>query len=95
MLAGLLAAAATGFAFRVFPVDLSSPVSWLWVPLFGGMVFVNAFGLAAITLLVPWEVVTHYVSKAGNLQVIEGGSTVDTSGEVSATGPAIARESVA
>ena len=94
LLSGFLACLSTAFAFRMFPVDLSTPVTWLWIPLFAGTIFVNSFGLAAITLMVPWEVITHYFPRGRKLQVLDGeiGRVLD---EVATTAPTLPREQVA
>ena len=94
ILAGLLAAVATAIAFRLFPVDLTSPVSWLWIPLFGGAVFINTFGFAAIVLLVPCEIITHYLPGQNRLEVIEA-RDAGLSGEIATAGPTLACERVA
>jgi hypothetical protein len=90
-MAGLLALAATGFAFRVFPADLSLPVSWLWIPLFGGAVFVNAFGLAAITLMVPWEAASDYLDRRKQLRLL---SNAEDLSKIASATPAITSESI-
>ena len=95
ILSGLLAAVATAVAFRLFPIDLTSPVTLLWIPLGGGAVFINTFGFAALALLVPYEVMTHYLSGQHRLHVIESDPIQTPSGEVTAGAPAIATKSVA
>ncbi len=92
ILSGMLAAAATAMAFRLFPADLSSPITWLWIPLFAGMVFTNTFGLAAIVLMVPWEIITHYHTRREQLHVIDAAKP---SGEITTTTPAFASKGVA
>ena len=91
MISGLLALAITGLTFRVFPVDLSLPVTWLWIPLFGGAIFVNAFGLAAIALMVPWEFASDLLKKHGKLKVLEStGAPVIPLSKVAPAGPSLA-----
>jgi hypothetical protein len=91
MISGLLALAITGLAFRVFPVDLSLPISWLWMPFFGGAIFVNAFGLVAIALMVPWEFVSDLLEKHGQLEVLEStGAPVIPLSKVAPAGPSLA-----
>ncbi len=94
LLSGFLACLITALAFRLFPVDLSTPVTWLWIPLFAGTIFVNSFGLAALTLMVPWEIITHYFPRGRKLQIIDEktGHRLD---EVTTTAPALPREQVA
>ena len=94
LLSGVTACLATAFAFRLFPADLSVPVSWLWVPLFGGTVFVNAFGLAAITLMVPWEIITHYWAPPRALRVIKPDGN-PLRGEIAPTCPSLTNQHVA
>ena len=95
ILSGVLAAVATAMAFRLFPLDLTSPVSWLLIPLAGGAVFINAFGLTAIVLLVPCEIIMHYLSGQHRLHVLENNSSQNPSGKIAAGDPAIAAKSVA
>lgn len=76
LLSGAIGCLMTAFAFRVFPVELSEPITWLWIPLFGGTVFVNSFGLAAIMLMVPWEIITHHWPKTETLQVLDDAAGV-------------------
>jgi hypothetical protein len=91
MISGLLALAITGLAFRIFPVDLSLPVSWLWIPFFAGAIFVNAFGLAAIALMVPWEFASDLLKKHGQLEVLERTGTPAISlSKVAPAGPSLA-----
>jgi len=95
LLAGTVALAATGEAFHLFPADLSMPISWLWIPLFGGTVFVNAFGLAAITLMVPWEIMTALTEKRTK-QKVAGNTGLDAiSDEMATTDPSFATGRIA
>ncbi len=95
ILSGFLAAVATATAIHLFPMDLTSPITWLWIPLLGGAVFINAFGLAAIVLLVPYEMITHYLSGQHRLHVVKGNPAHPPSSEVAAGSPAIVTKSVA
>ena len=87
ILSGLIAAVVAAMAFRLFPADLTSPVSWLWIPLFGGAIFINAFGFAAIALLLPCEIIAHYMPAQKRLRVIEAKRIVEASNEVAAADP--------
>ncbi|MBT3193500.1 MAG: hypothetical protein HN341_13200 [Verrucomicrobia bacterium] len=92
LLSGLIALSATAMGFRLLPVDLSIPISWLWIPLFGGTVFINAFGLAAIVLMVPWEILSDALEKRSQLRVLARESA--RLGKIPATAPSLADECV-
>jgi hypothetical protein len=94
ILSGLIAAVVAAMAFRLFPADLSSPVSWLWIPLFGGAIFINAFGFAAIALLLPCEIITHYLPAQKRLRVVEAKRIEVDSDEVTAADPTFTYERV-
>jgi hypothetical protein len=87
LLSVAIACLTTAFALRMFPVELSEPMSWLWVPLFGGTVFVNSFGLAAIMLMVPWEIITHHWPNTETLQVLDDAAGVGLDVVATATPP--------
>ncbi len=90
---GGIALAATGFAFHFLPVDLSSPIGWLWTPLFGGTVFINVFGISLIALLLPWEIAVHYMPvKASALYSLE--LEMKSADEISSGRPAIVTRTI-
>ena len=92
-LSGLLALTAVSMAFYILPADLSMPITWLLIPFYGGAVFVNAFGLAAILLMVPWEIVSDSQSKRRQLHVLS--QAEHTSGEIACTSPVLTNDCIA
>jgi hypothetical protein len=88
LLSGIIALAATTIAFHLLPADLTTPVGWLWIPLFGGTVFINAFGIAAIGLMVPWEVFTHYGARQRERLIVLSAGHKGVSGKITRARPA-------